>query len=133
MRTSEATTPALTISVTFALLTGCSGGSSPIAPTALAQFPGVVSQSTQEQVAQDPRTGSIIALHRGSVSAHPVTTPSFMSADAKGKRLIFVSDSQNNVVDIMLHGTHGRERHGQPAHSRSAIFRVDLVSFPWPL
>jgi hypothetical protein len=52
---------------------------------------------------QDGRINSILALHRGIVSSHPVTTPSFMNPDAVGKPLIFVSDGVSNV-DIFLKG-----------------------------
>jgi hypothetical protein len=104
MYTSKVTRHAINASIVLAMLAGCSGGVSQMAPK-LAQ-PGAAS-------VQDGRVNRILASQRSIVSSHPVTTPSFFNPDAKGKPLIFLSDATNSAVDIYLQADKYQKMVGQ--------------------
>jgi hypothetical protein len=96
MGISNAVGHTLTASVALAILAGCSGGSSPMAPAPLRLAPDGGPQSLQQQAAE-ARVNSILALHRGIVSPRPLIAASFMNANAVHRPLIFVADGVSNV------------------------------------
>jgi hypothetical protein len=102
MRISTASSRTLTVSVTFAMLAGCSGGSSQLSPTTVGQNTGAAIQSAYQPWFQDGRLNAILAPRRSGVTRQMVKTPSVFSPDAKRKPLIFVSDYNGNVVNIYL-------------------------------
>ena len=99
MLNSNATAKVLSVSITLAVLGACSSGSPQMTPPSLASggttVPGLVHGGQNGWF--DPR-----ALNDNVVSDERVTTPSFFSANAKGKPLIFVGGATSSVgfVDI---------------------------------
>jgi hypothetical protein len=104
---------ALTSCVALIVLAGCSGGGSQVSPLPLGQTSGDASQSTQRQATQNARSNGFLTANGAVSSGHQATTPSFFSPGAKTKPLIFVSDPQNNVVDIYLQADKGQKMVGQ--------------------
>jgi hypothetical protein len=100
MRTSEATTSALTLSVTFALLAGCSGSNgSQITPTSLGSpIPSVQGQAAQYTLR------SILPRHSGIASHNRVMLRSFMTPGDAGRPLVFVADGVSNVNIYLQRG-----------------------------
>ncbi|MEO9264713.1 MAG: hypothetical protein ABI282_11530 [Candidatus Baltobacteraceae bacterium] len=70
MRSSTALCYALTISVAFTMLAGCSGGSSQMAPTLLGQIATAGTQSVQQQGLQTDRLGGRLPLPIFGMQTH---------------------------------------------------------------
>jgi hypothetical protein len=96
----------LMASVALATMGGCSSGGIQMAPRPSNQIPGLTNRAAQSQILQDPGIANIFARHKGIVFRNSVTTPSFMTPEALGKPLFFVSTT--NVVDIYQSGSRQR-------------------------
>jgi hypothetical protein len=101
MRISTASSRTLTVSVTLAMLAGCSGGSSQLSPATVGQNTGAADQYVYRPAFEKSGVNAILALRRSGVKGQRVT-PSFFDSAAEGEPLVFVSDSTANVVDIYL-------------------------------
>src|ERR1700729_1330018 len=86
-------------SVALALLVGCSTGTSQLNPAPLGQAAGA--QAGGQQTLSAGRTdNSLLPPGVTRMVRAPITTRSFMDPNALGKKLIFVSDAPDGVVNI---------------------------------
>lgn len=89
------------VAATLILVAGCSGGGSQNSPTPIGQPAAVGAQASARLVASIGRSdNSMLAPNATRRFNAPITTPSFVDADAAGKALIFVADAANGVVDV---------------------------------
>ena len=95
-------TSVLATTAAFAVLAGCSGGGSPIAP-----------------VAPGRGAGNIMQRSAPAGSSHRTAMKTFIHPEALRKPLIFVSDELNNVVNVYLQ-----------ARKNQQVGQITGLSFP---
>lgn len=97
MRISNPVCHSLTAFSAIAILASCSGVSSQMASS---QLPKTATGFFTARTLPNGSFKSILAKHIGIESRYRETRPSFFNPDAKGKALIFASDTGNSDVNI---------------------------------
>jgi hypothetical protein len=95
----------------LAMLAGCAGGNSTAALSPSA--PAAGGQSVQRQLASAAPNNSLLPPSVTRRSNKPVTTATFIDADAAGKSLIFVADAADGVIDIYAQAGKNQKSVGQ--------------------